>query len=124
MNFDNLRVPPDKKIKLKDYSPADTGPFHSKSEVQEKLQTDVQKLSELQAKLYAHGAHALLVILQGMDASGKDGTIKHVMSGVNPTGCSVTSFKQPSSHELAHDYLWRHVKALPARGMIGIFNRS
>ena len=81
-------------------------------------------MPELQARLYAQDNYALLIILQGIDAAGKDGTIKHVMSGVNPTGCQVTSFKGPSQEELDHDYLWRHIKALPARGMIGIFNRS
>ena len=84
----------------------------------------MQLLSEFQSKLYAQNRYALLVTLQAMDAAGKDGTIKHVMSGLNPQGCRVTSFKSPSAEELDHDYLWRHVKVLPERGHIGIFNRS
>jgi PPK2 family polyphosphate:nucleotide phosphotransferase len=124
MNYELLTAPPGKKIKLKDYPPDYTDPIDSKDEAAEKLARDIAKLSSLQAKLYAQDTFALLVILQGIDASGKDGTIKHVMSGVNPSGCQVTSFKAPSSEELDHDYLWRCVQRLPPRGMIGIFNRS
>jgi PPK2 family polyphosphate:nucleotide phosphotransferase len=117
-------VPPKTKIKLAEFPPDDTGPFKNKEAAAQKLADDIAKLPELQARLYAQDNYALLIILQGIDAAGKDGTIKHVMSGVNPTGCRVTSFKSPTHEELDHDYLWRHVKALPARGMIGIFNRS
>lgn len=124
MNHDNLIVPPGKNIKLKDYNPDFTGKFTSKEEAQEKLQADIEKLAALQDVLYAQDTYALLLIFQAMDAAGKDGIIKHVMSGVNPQGCQVFSFKAPSSEELDHDYLWRSMKALPERGRIGIFNRS
>ena len=122
--FDELRVAPDTKVKLKDYASDATAPFKSKEEAAEKLLSDVTTLADLQETLYAQNQFGLLIVLQGMDASGKDGTVKHVMSSVNPTGCQVTSFKQPSTEELDHDYLWRHAKALPPRGNIGIFNRS
>lgn len=124
MNFKRFRVPPDTAVKLKDYPTDETEPFADKSEAQEKLATDVAKLADLQSKLYAQNTYALLIVLQGIDAAGKDSTIKHVMSGVNPAGCQVTSFKVPSAEELDHDYLWRYAKALPRRGDIGIFNRS
>jgi PPK2 family polyphosphate:nucleotide phosphotransferase len=91
---------------------------------EEDLQSFVDELEASQELLWANGTYALLVVLQAMDAAGKDGTIKHVMSGVNPQGCDVTAFKQPSTEELAHDFLWRAAKALPGRGRIGIFNRS
>jgi PPK2 family polyphosphate:nucleotide phosphotransferase len=91
---------------------------------EEDLQSFVDELEASQELLWANGTHALLVVLQAMDAAGKDGTIKHVMSGVNPQGCDVTAFKQPSAEDLGHDFLWRAAKALPARGRIGIFNRS
>lgn len=110
--------------KLKDYDPSYTADIKSKEECQERLKEGVKKLAELQDKLYAHDKYSLLIIFQAMDAAGKDGTIKHVMSGVNPQGCQVKSFKAPSSEELDHDYLWRCIKALPERGNIGIFNRS
>jgi PPK2 family polyphosphate:nucleotide phosphotransferase len=124
MNIERFLVPPDTTVKLKDYSTAQTEPFRSKEDAQEKLKADILKLADLQARLYAQDTFALLIILQGIDAAGKDGTIKHVMSGVNPTGCDVKSFKAPSSEEIDHDYLWRQVKALPERGKVGIFNRS
>ena len=88
------------------------------------LAEDVERLGELQERLYAHGRWAVLVVLQGMDTAGKDGVIKHVMSAVNPQGCEVHPFKAPSEEELAHDFLWRAAKRLPERGRIGIFNRS
>jgi len=124
--LDCLIVPPGKKIKLaKDFATSwKEGRAFSKQEAKERLQEGVKLLSEFQSKLYAQNRYALLVNLQAMDAAGKDGTIKHVMSGINPQGCRVTSFKAPSAEELDHDYLWRHVKALPERGHIGIFNRS
>ena len=124
MNHDQFLVPPDKKIKLEDYDPDDTGPFKQKEDAVAKLQDDIEQLAELQDVLYAQNTYAILLIFQAMDAAGKDGTIKHVMSGVNPQGCQVFSFKAPSSEELDHDYLWRCMKALPERGRIGIFNRS
>lgn len=124
MNADLYLVPPDTRVKLKKYPPGETEPFASKEQAQVQLEADILKLSDLQAKLYAQDTYALLIILQGIDSSGKDGTIKHVMSGVNPAGCEVKSFKAPSTEELDHDYLWRHSKALPERGRIGIFNRS
>ncbi|AHF89610.1 polyphosphate:AMP phosphotransferase [Opitutaceae bacterium TAV5] len=118
-------VPPGKKIRLgKDYDPRFTGGFRDKEAAIERVQENTTLLSELQDKLYAQNTWAVLILFQGLDAAGKDGVIKHVMSGVNPQGCNVTGFKVPSSGELAHDYLWRCVLELPRRGMIGIFNRS
>jgi len=124
MKHDALIVPPGKKIHLKDFDPAYTGKFRSKDEARVKLATDIVRLAEYQTVLYAQDTYALLIIFQALDAAGKDSTIKHVMSGVNPQGTQVYSFKQPSAEELDHDYLWRHHKALPERGRIGIFNRS
>jgi PPK2 family polyphosphate:nucleotide phosphotransferase len=124
MKHDALFVPPGKKIRLKDFDPADTGKFHSKDDALEKLETDIVRLAEYQDILYAQDTQALLIIFQALDAAGKDSTIKHVMSGVNPQGTQVFSFKQPSAEELDHDYLWRYHKAVPERGRIGIFNRS
>src|SRR5262245_33590708 len=124
MNFERFRVPAGQEVKLADYTTDETGPFADKSAAQEKLAADVARLSELQGMLYAQNTYALLILLQGIDAAGKDSTIKHVMSGVNPLGCQVTSFKVPSAEELDHDYLWRYFRALPQRGNIGIFNRS
>jgi PPK2 family polyphosphate:nucleotide phosphotransferase len=124
MKHDALIVQPGKKIRLKDFDPADTGKFHSKDEACEKLETDIVRLAEYQDVLYAQDTQALLIIFQALDAAGKDSTIKHVMSGVNPQGTEVFSFKQPSAEELDHDYLWRYHKAAPERGRIGIFNRS
>jgi PPK2 family polyphosphate:nucleotide phosphotransferase len=112
------------KIRLKDYDPAFTGEFKHKKEAKNKLAQDVERLAELQEVLYAQDIYALLLIFQAMDAAGKDSTIKHVMSGVNPQGCQVVSFKAPSPEELDHDYLWRCLRHLPERGRIGIFNRS
>ena len=120
-----LMVPPGRKISLKkDYDPDFTGGYKDKVGAIEQLAFNVERLAGLQERLYAQDSYALLVIFQARDAAGKDGAIKHVMSGVNPQGCHVTSFKAPSAEELDHDYLWRAAKALPARGMIGIFNRS
>lgn len=121
----DILVTPGRKISLKkDFDPAFTGGFKDKAGALEKVAANVDRLAELQEKLYAQDIYALLIVFQAMDAAGKDGAIRHVMSGVNPQGCQVTSFKSPSSEELDHDYLWRAAKALPARGMIGIFNRS
>ena len=124
MNHKPLIVKPGTTISLKDYDPNYTGEFKDRTEAQVKLQTDVERLGAYQNVLYAQNTYALLLIFQAMDAAGKDSTIKHVMSGVNPQGCQVFSFKAPSTEELDHDYLWRSFKALPERGRIGIFNRS
>jgi len=113
-----------KHFRLKDNDPGYTGGVKSKEEAEALLQEGVAKLAELQSKLYADDRWALLLIFQAMDAAGKDGAIKHVMSGVNPQGCQVYSFKAPSAEELDHDYLWRSMKCVPERGRIGIFNRS
>jgi PPK2 family polyphosphate:nucleotide phosphotransferase len=120
------RVTDGKKFRLKDVDPGDTGDLKSedKPRAKEALQNGVQALAELQDVLYAQDRWSLLLIFQAMDAAGKDGTIKHVMSGVNPQGCQVSSFKGPTSLDLDHDYLWRCIKELPERGRIGIFNRS
>ncbi len=119
------RVTKGKGFRLKDYDPADTaGLDYSKAEARELLARGTALLAEEQSKLYAQDQWAVLMMLQAMDAAGKDGTIKHVMSGVNPQGCDVFSFKAPDAEELDHDFLWRHVRRLPARGHIGIHNRS
>ncbi|MBW4462059.1 MAG: polyphosphate kinase 2 family protein [Nodosilinea sp. WJT8-NPBG4] len=120
---DSMVVKPNHRAKLKNFDPSFTGDFNKKT-AKELLQQSVEELSGYQNVLYAQNTYALLLIFQAMDAAGKDSTIKHVMSGVNPQGCQVFSFKQPSSEELDHDYLWRSFKALPERGNIGIFNRS
>lgn len=117
------RVESGKSFRLKKYDPADTGHLREEN-AQEHLQRSVLHMEEMQNKLYAQDRWSLLLIFQAMDAAGKDGAIKHVMSGVNPEGCDVHSFKVPSSEELDHDYLWRSMQHLPARGKIGIFNRS
>jgi PPK2 family polyphosphate:nucleotide phosphotransferase len=120
------RVTNGKKFRLKDVDPGDTGELKSedKARAKEVLQNGVKALTELQDMLYGQDRWSLLLVFQAMDAAGKDGTIKHVMSGVNPQGCQVSSFKGPTSTDLDHDYLWRCVKELPERGRIGIFNRS
>jgi PPK2 family polyphosphate:nucleotide phosphotransferase len=118
------RIDDGKKFRLKHFDPASTGHFHSKEHAQELLDKSIGEMAELQDKLYAQDRWALLLILQAMDAAGKDGVIKHVMSGVNPQGCQVYPFKAPSPAELNHDFLWRSMKSLPERGHIGIFNRS
>jgi len=120
----SFRIADGLHFRLKDFSPSETLGLKSKEHAQETLQRGVQRLSELQEKLYAQDRWAILLILQAMDAAGKDSTIKHVMSGVNPQGCSVTSFKAPSSEDLNHGFLWRTLRELPGRGEIGIFNRS
>jgi PPK2 family polyphosphate:nucleotide phosphotransferase len=121
----SLQVPPNKKISLhKDYDPDYTANYANKADAAGKLQEGIEALAKYQDILYAQNTYALLIVFQAMDAAGKDGTIKHVMSGINPQGCQVFSFKAPSSEELDHDYLWRCNRALPERGRIGIFNRS
>ena len=121
-----FRVTNGKKFRLKDHDPGDTLDFTEKDKPRAKkaLAAGVQALSELQDELYAQDQWAVLLIFQAMDAAGKDGVIKHVMSGINPQGCEVHSFKAPTSEELDHDYLWRCSKRVPERGRIGIFNRS
>lgn len=121
-----FRVSNGKDFRLKDIDPDDTLDFKSedKPRAKEALATGVEALAELQERLYAQDKRAVLFIFQAMDAAGKDGAIKHVMSGVNPQGCQVFSFKAPTSEDLDHDYLWRCMKCLPERGRIGIFNRS
>jgi PPK2 family polyphosphate:nucleotide phosphotransferase len=113
-----------RRFKLKDHDPDATRWVKSKEHGKELLQTGVEQLCELQEKLYAQDRWGLLLVFQAMDAAGKDGAIKHVMSGINPQGCQVYSFKSPSAEDLDHDFLWRTSKALPERGRIGIFNRS
>ena len=121
---DKFRVNHGSSFRLKDYDSADTRGLRSKDKANELLQQSVAVLQELQEKLYAQDQWAVLLIFQAMDAAGKDSLIKHVMSGVNPEGCDVASFKQPSAEELDHDFLWRTTRRLPERGKIGIFNRS
>jgi len=120
------RVTNGKKFRLKDVDPGDTQDLKSedKTRAKEALQLGIEALAELQDMLYAQDRWSVLLVFQAMDAAGKDGTIKHVMSGVNPQGCQVSSFKAPTSDDLDHDYLWRCMKCLPERGRIGIFNRS
>lgn len=127
-----FRVSPGSRVKLSDHHTgwaqtaelAELGRETVKERAQELLRSEQQELSDRQELLYADNRYSLLVIFQGMDASGKDGTIRHVMSGINPQGCRVTSFKQPSAEELDHTFLWRYAKCVPERGCIGIFNRS
>jgi PPK2 family polyphosphate:nucleotide phosphotransferase len=118
------RVDDGRKFRLKDFDPANTVGIGSKKLAIRELPRGVERLIDLQGKLYAQNRWAILLIFQAMDAAGKDGAIKHVMSGVNPQGCQVYSFKQPSAEELNHDFLWRSNKCIPERGRIGIFNRS
>jgi PPK2 family polyphosphate:nucleotide phosphotransferase len=119
-----FRVEPGATVSLRELDPGHTAHFRREQDAAAELRLGIELLAEYQDRLAAQRTHALLVILQGLDASGKDGTIKHVMTGVNPSGVRVHSFKVPSEEELAHDFLWRHVLALPERGTIGIFNRS
>ena len=121
---DPYRINHDKKFRLKDFDPASTAHVHSKEQAQELLDKGIADMRDLQDKLYAQDRWSVLIVLQGMDAAGKDGVIKHVMSGVNPQGCEVYSFKQPSVEDLNHDFMWRSNRRLPERGHIGIFNRS
>ena len=125
MNFRNeFMVKPGKRVKIADFDAGFAGGFKRKAEAKERLQQNTRRLAELQHLLYAEGKRALLIIIQAMDAGGKDGTVRSVMSGVNPQGCTVVSFKAPTGEELAHDFLWRVHKVVPPKGMIGIFNRS
>ena len=124
LNIQNFKVSPGQSISLTDYDPAFCDGYKNKKEAEHQLKDDIKKMSKLQYQLYAENEQALLIVFQAMDAAGKDGAIKHVFSGVNPQGCEVFSFKQPSANELKHDYFWRHYSKLPERGRIGIFNRS
>jgi len=124
MNSGNFRVSEGQKIKLDKWPTLIDPLFESKDEYQKILEKHVNELSDLQRLMGAHNRYALLLIFQGMDAAGKDGAIRHVMSGVNPQGCQVYSFKNPSEQELEHDFLWRTTNRLPEKGRIGIFNRS
>jgi PPK2 family polyphosphate:nucleotide phosphotransferase len=122
---EGLRVAPGSRVRLeRDFDPADRLGLRKKRDGARLLRCGAELLAEYQRRLAAEEGHAVLVVLQAMDAAGKDSTIQHVMSGVNPQGVFVSSFKQPSAEELSHDYLWRHARRLPARGQIGIFNRS
>ena len=122
--LERYRVEDGRKFRLKDIDPRDTWRIKSKEQTLAYLQTGIRLLADLQEKLYAQDKWGVLLVFQAMDAAGKDGAIKHVMSGINPQGCQVFSFKAPSSEDLDHDFLWRTTKALPERGRIGIFNRS
>ena len=113
-----------KKLKLEDLKTNYSAGYKTETAAEQKLKADIEKLSNLQEKLYASDKHSILIIFQAMDAAGKDSTIEHVLKGINPQGCHITSFKRPSDKELSHDFLWRTNLALPERGMIGIFNRS
>ena len=117
-------VQPCRKVRLADFDPDDTAGFDKGAKARERLEKNIARMADLEYRLYAEGRRAVLIILQGMDAAGKDGTIRHVMTGLNPQNCRVTSFKVPSAEEAAHDFLWRIHKAVPARGEIAIFNRS
>jgi PPK2 family polyphosphate:nucleotide phosphotransferase len=130
--IDRFRVPPGKKVRLKDYDPGwaqtrelkELGKDVVKERAKAILDKNLKELAQAQELLYADDRYAVLIVLQAMDAAGKDGTIKHVMRGVNPQGCQVFSFKKPSAEELDHNFLWRYMRCLPERGRIGIFNRS
>jgi PPK2 family polyphosphate:nucleotide phosphotransferase len=122
--IDRMNVTPGRKFELVKHSPSATPGCKDKAAAKKPLERNLAKLEALQYRLYAENRRALLIVLQGMDASGKDGAIRHVMSGLNPQGCTVTSFKAPTVEELDHDFLWRIHRAIPARGDFGIFNRS
>jgi len=124
MNIDKFRIKENSKVDLNDHRTDFTDGFHDKHKANDGLKKNVERLSELQDTLYAQNVYSLLIVFQAMDAAGKDSAIEHVMSGVNPMGCHVVSFKAPSDEEIDHDYLWRCQKALPERGKLGIFNRS
>jgi PPK2 family polyphosphate:nucleotide phosphotransferase len=121
---ERFAVKPGDEVKLDEYDADDTAGFESKKQAKSIMKENLERLSELQYLLYAEGKRAVLIVLQAMDAGGKDGTIRHVMGPLNPQGCRVTSFKAPTEHELAHDFLWRIHRAVPRKGEIGIFNRS
>src|SRR5262249_31878537 len=124
MKTDRFRVRPGKRFSLDTHDPKDTKPFRDPSETESLLQKEIEQIGALQQRLYADNRWALLLIFQAPDGAGKDSTIGHVLSVLNPQGATARSFKQPSHEELSHDYLWRIYRALPERGQIGIFNRS
>ncbi len=124
MDISKYKIDHNSDLKLSGIKTNQTGHFDSKEDAEKQLVENVQRMAEIQSKLYAQDKYAVLIIFQAMDTAGKDGAIKHVMSGLNPQGTHVHSFKQPSAEELNHDYLWRATKNLPERGLIGIFNRS
>lgn len=124
MHIDRFKVKAGTRVTLADHDPGFTGTFRSKDQVQDELENNRERLEDLQNLLYAESKYALLIVLQAMDAGGKDGTIRHVMGAFNPQGVHVTSFKKPTSRELAHDYLWRVHRHTPGRGEVAIFNRS
>ncbi|HWF45227.1 MAG TPA: polyphosphate kinase 2 family protein [Candidatus Kapabacteria bacterium] len=124
MHYKDFQVPTDGGFSLNTINPAKTDGFRSKRSADKKLAADIEELSEMQSKLFAQDSYALLVIFQGIDTAGKDGAVKHVLTGVNPQGVDIHNFRVPSAEELNHDYLWRAMKVLPERGKIGIFNRS
>src|SRR5579862_1637881 len=119
-----FRVKPGAKVRLKDFDPSWNDGNETREQTEQLLSKHLQRLSEAQELLWSNRKYALLIVLQGMDTAGKDGLIKHVMTGLNPQGCQAYGFKQPTEEELDHDFLWRYEKLLPARGRIGIFNRS
>src|ERR1700681_4285258 len=121
---DKFKVGSSKEVHLKEWLTDDNDKPVTREDGENMLRTDIQKLSEIQERLYASTRYSVLIVIQGIDAAGKDSVIKHVMSGLNPQGVNVTPFKTPTHQELQHDYLWRHYVALPTRGMFGIFNRS
>jgi PPK2 family polyphosphate:nucleotide phosphotransferase len=121
---ERYRVQPGAKVHLRDYDPDDTGPYQHREDAGSDLERDRARLFDLQEILYAQAQRSLLIVLQAMDTGGKDGTISHVMGGMNPQGCQVASFKQPTPEELSHDFLWRVHQCTPGRGQIAIFNRS
>jgi PPK2 family polyphosphate:nucleotide phosphotransferase len=124
LDYPRYRVGAGERVSLADFDPDETEHYSKKKEVAKELEKQRKRIQGLQARLYAENARGLLIVLQAMDTGGKDGTIKHVFSGVNPQGCRVSSFKTPSAEEANHDFLWRYHKSAPARGRIGIFNRS
>ena len=124
MGIKHYRIKPEKHVNLHDYKAGDTGDYKKEADAAERTEHLIQKLDVLQERLYAEGRRSVLIVLQGIDTCGKDGTIRHVMRGINPQGCLVTSFKAPTPQEKAHDFLWRAHAACPPRGYISIFNRS
>lgn len=124
MSMDRHRIRPGTKVRLKDFDPSSTGKLTDDADTEALLASSVEKLAELQDRLYAEHTRAVLVVLQGMDTAGKDGTIKHVFRGVNPAGCDVAPFKMPTDEEAAHDFLWRAHRWAPRKGHITVFNRS
>jgi PPK2 family polyphosphate:nucleotide phosphotransferase len=119
-----LIVEPDSKIRLKHFDPGYHGKHESRESAQPEIQKNLQKMEQLQYLMYAENKHSLLIVLQGLDAAGKDGVLRHVLTGMNPSGCVSVNFKQPTARELAHDFLWRVHPHVPAKGSVAIFNRS